>query len=146
MIILCAANLPFTPSTTITNSLTPTIRSLGFANCLISEYDKIPDRSLVEDCALEHGIEFDALNKCLSHQNDDMDDPSDPTPDDPSGIALLRKSARHSEEVGVQTSCTVRLDETIWCVRDGQVWKDCASGSSVSALVKQVEQLWKQRN
>lgn len=146
MIILCAANLPFPPSTTITNPLTPTIRSLGFANCLISEYDKIPDRSLVEDCALEHGIDFDALNKCLSLQNDELDDPSDPTPEDPSGIALLRKSVQHSEDVGVKTSCTVRLDESVWCVRDGHIWKDCAHGSSVSTLVTEVERLWKQRN
>lgn len=155
MIILCAANLPFPPgqqkSSSSSSSLTfrprtPTIRSLGFANCLISSYERIPDRSLVEGCALEHGIDFNELNQCASREDDNDDDSSR---QDPSGIALLRKSARRSEELGVKTSCTVRLDESVWCVRDGGVWKDCAKGgegSKVRTLVEEVERLWKERN
>ncbi|KAH1499475.1 hypothetical protein KXW60_007647 [Aspergillus fumigatus] len=147
MLILCAANLPFPPEGR-SMPRTPTIRSLGFANCLISSYEKIPERSFVEQCALEHGIDFDALNECASQQNDDPGhhggdkDPLD-------GIALLRKSALYSEALGVRTSCTVRLDEQVWCVRDDGLWKDCAQGgrgSQISVLVEEIERIWRERN
>jgi len=147
MIMLCAANLPFPSSKNGDNNpLIPTIRSLGFANCMVGSYERIPRRALVESCALEHGISFDALNRCASQQ-DDSD--GDDAPDDPSGISLLRKSVIHSEDLGVKTSCTVRLDEQVWCVRDNGVWKDCAkggAGSQVEALVEEVSRLYKQRN
>ncbi|KAI9367372.1 hypothetical protein BJX61DRAFT_311228 [Aspergillus egyptiacus] len=146
MLMLCAANLPF-PSDGPT-ARTPTVRYLGFATCLISSYPEIPDRTLVEQCALEHGIDFAALNECVSKQDDDPN--KDPQHGAPlSGVSLLRESARHSAELGIKTSCTVRLDETIWCVRDGGVWKNCAkegSGSQVSVLVEEIEKLWDQRN
>lgn len=141
MLMLCAANLPFESA-----PRTPVIRSLGFANCLISDYEQIPSRSLVESCTLEHGINFESLNQCASHEDDNLDDPQDPIPDDPSGIALLRKSIKHSQDVGVKTSCTVRVDEKVWCVRDGGEWKDCYNGSGVSTLVEEVERLYAQRN
>lgn len=144
ILMLCAANLPFPPDNP--SQRTPTIRSLGFANCLVGDYKKIPERTFVEHCAAEHGIDFDALNACASHERGGLDDPSDPTPDDPSGIALLRLSVQHSAEVGVTRSCTVRLDEKIWCIRDGGQWKDCPNGSSVSRLVDEVERLWKLKN
>lgn len=152
MLMLCAANLPFPPKddneSSVTYGQTPTIRWLGFSNCLISSYQDIPKRTLVEDCALEHGIDFDALNRCASQENDE--DPSDKFGDAPlSGLALLRESAEHSAKLGVATSCTVRLDETIWCVRDGGVWKNCAKdgeASKVSVLVDEVERLYKERN
>jgi hypothetical protein len=149
--MLCAENLPFPPaqkstSSSPSGSRTPTIRSLGFANCLVGSYEEIPSRALVENCALEHGIDFNALNQCASRQEDDEDDLSEEIP---SGIALLRRSARRSGQLGVKTSCTVRLDETVWCVRDGGVWRNCAKGgdgSKVRTLVEEIEKLWKQRN
>ncbi|KAL4946338.1 hypothetical protein BDV06DRAFT_208810 [Aspergillus oleicola] len=148
MLMLCAANLPFPPDQeSDRKGQTPTVRYLGFATCLISSYEEIPDRTLVEQCALEHGIEFDALNECVSQQDDN---PNKKQGDRPlSGIALLRESARHSAELGVRTSCTVRLDDAVWCVRDGGVWKDCAENterSQVSVLVDEIEKLWGQRN
>lgn len=165
MLILCASDLPFPLRTeaaaataqassswmpSLRSPHTPVIRSLGFANCLIDEYPHIPERNLVEGCALEHGIDFEALNQCASQENDDEtggDDGDDDTP--LSGIALLRQSALHSDRVAAKKSCTVRLDESVWCVRDGGVWKDCVQngrGSQVSVLVDQVERLWKERN
>ncbi|KAL5337724.1 ankyrin repeats-domain-containing protein [Aspergillus crustosus] len=151
MLMLCAANLPFPPegdSSQLPGSRTPTVRYLGFATCLISSYKDIPDRTLVEQCALEHGIDFNALNECVSQQDDD---PNQGNRDDSplSGVALLRKSAWHSADLGIKTSCTVRLDDTVWCVRDGGVWKNCVKdgqGSQVSVLVDEIEKLWQQRN
>ena len=146
MLMLCAANIPFTSSQASPLPRTPVIRSLGFANCLIDDYPKIPERALVQNCALEHGIDFEALNTCASREDDDFEHPGNTTPEDPSGIALLRKSVHHTQEVGVTKSCTVRLDETVWCIRDGGQWKDCAHGSDVSTFVDEVERLWKERN
>lgn len=156
MLMLCAANLPF-PPTDDTSSLpdsyprTPIIRSLGFANCLISEYSRIPDREFVIQCALEHGIDFEALNTCASQQSDNPHG----TPDNDffraplSGIALLRESALHSERLGVHTSCTVRVDDAVWCIHDSGDWKDCVqggAGSKPQVLVDEINRLWDARN
>lgn len=153
ILLLCAANLPFPPDAgeiTPTTPRTPIIRSLGFANCLIGDYERIPEREFVEQCALEHGIDFNALNECASQQEDDPGDGSYGHGQPPlSGIALLRQSALHSAEVGVSTSCTIRLDESIWCVRDDGAWRDCAKdgeGSKVSVLVDEVKRRWDERH
>ncbi|KAK4151093.1 hypothetical protein C8A00DRAFT_36260 [Chaetomidium leptoderma] len=39
---------------------------LGFTMCLTRDYERIPERNLIEDCALEHAIDFSSLNdSCL---------------------------------------------------------------------------------
>lgn len=153
MLILCAANLPFPPTTNespLPQSYprTPIIRSLGFANCLINDFQFIPDREFVHECAMEHGIDFDALNRCASQQDDN---PSGGGQGDPplSGVVLLRESALRSEELGVRTSCTVRLDESVWCIRDDGEWRDCVEngdGANPQTLIAQVNKLWEERN
>ncbi|KAL3427288.1 hypothetical protein PVAG01_00797 [Phlyctema vagabunda] len=37
---------------------------LGFTMCLTRDYQDIPERTLVEDCALEHGMDFASLDEC----------------------------------------------------------------------------------
>lgn len=59
---------------------------LGFTMCLTRDYQEIPAQALVEDCALEHGIDFEELNKCSSR-------------DDGKGIEMLRDSVKRSTEV-----------------------------------------------
>lgn len=59
---------------------------LGFTMCLGRDYTDIPQQSLVEDCALEHGMDFDKLNDCAGS-------------DDGFGMALLRNSVMRSSEV-----------------------------------------------
>ncbi|KXX80240.1 Gamma-interferon-inducible lysosomal thiol reductase [Madurella mycetomatis] len=39
---------------------------LGFTMCLTRDYKHIPQRGLIEDCALEHAIDFSALNECAT--------------------------------------------------------------------------------
>ncbi|KAH6634497.1 hypothetical protein B0J18DRAFT_461661 [Chaetomium sp. MPI-SDFR-AT-0129] len=39
---------------------------LGFTMCLTRDYKHIPQRSLIEDCALEHAIDFEKLNECAT--------------------------------------------------------------------------------
>ncbi|KAE8375578.1 hypothetical protein BDV26DRAFT_267481 [Aspergillus bertholletiae] len=144
MLMLCAQDLPFSPEGESEKpTRMPTIRSLGFANCLIGQYKDIPDRVLVQNCALQHGIDFESLNSCVSRQEDD------PNNGDLSGLALLRQSAIRSADLEVHTSCTVRLDDSVWCVRDDGEWKNCAKegkGSQVPTLVEEIERLWEEKN
>ena len=98
--------------------------SLGFTNCLVSSYSRIPNRDLVESCSLEHGIGFDDLNSCIS--------------DSGKGLELLSASVERSREAGVTTSCTVRVRGKVWCVRDGGKWKNCDHGHDVNDLVAEI--------
>ena len=69
--------------------------------------------------------------------------------DEVSGLRLLRESFMRSHSLGIKRSCTVRVDEQVWCVRDGGIWKDCGENeerSEVSALVEEIKRLWKKRN
>jgi len=60
---------------------------LGFTMCMTRDYKHIPQRSLVEDCALEHAIDFDELNKCATKDVGAF------------GMGMLRNSVRRSSEV-----------------------------------------------
>lgn len=84
MIELCAAELYPSPKT-----------YLGFTMCLSNSYPHIPERSLIEECCLEHGLDFDSLNECAS--KDDGNHAMD----------LLRQSVARSASKNVTYSCTV---------------------------------------
>ncbi|KAI5867015.1 hypothetical protein GGS23DRAFT_593745 [Durotheca rogersii] len=60
---------------------------LGFTMCLTRDYKLIPQRELVEDCALEHAIDFDKINECATRD------------DGAFGLALLRDSVKRTEDV-----------------------------------------------
>ena len=106
--------------------------SLGFTTCMIRSYRDIPKRSLVQNCALEHGVDFDSLNGCVSAEG--------------KGLGLLEASVKRSKEAGVKYSCTIRLDEKFRCIRDGGQWKDCEGGSRVEDLVDDVKRLYNLKN
>lgn len=74
--LLCAANLYPDPKI-----------YLGFAMCLIKDYQDIPQRGHFEDCALEHAIDFDKLSDCASQDDGGF------------GVDMLRSSVRRSAEV-----------------------------------------------
>ena len=114
MLSLCAISL-FPNDSVIT---------LGFTNCLIQSYHRIPDRDLVEACSLEHGIEFEKLNSCISEEG--------------KGLSLLEASINRSANAGVIKSCTVRVKDEIWCIRDGGEWKDCKNGSEPDDLINDI--------
>ncbi|KAJ2975297.1 hypothetical protein NUW58_g8399 [Xylaria curta] len=42
---------------------------LGFTMCLTRDYEAIPQRELVEDCALEHAVDFVKLNECATRDD-----------------------------------------------------------------------------
>ncbi|KAI5926662.1 hypothetical protein F4810DRAFT_481048 [Camillea tinctor] len=60
---------------------------LGFTMCLTRDYQDIPLRELVEDCALEHGIDFEAISKCAGQDTG------------AEGMAMLRRSVQRSADV-----------------------------------------------
>ncbi|EDU41950.1 GILT domain containing protein [Pyrenophora tritici-repentis] len=103
---------------------------LGFTNCLITDYPEIPARSLIEDCALEHGLDFGELNDCMSKESGAY------------GMGLLRDSVKHSSDVGAGISCTVRLNDKVRCIADGGEWKNCEGGEKPEDLIRDVEKLY----
>jgi hypothetical protein len=105
---------------------------LGFANCMTSDYRDIPQRDLIEECAMEYGIDFETLNSCISDEGE--------------GIDLLRASVERSRKLGVRKSCTVRLADKIRCIRDGAEWSECDEGSEPSELIADIEKLYNERN
>jgi len=100
---------------------------------MISDYPNIPDRTLVENCALEHSLSFEEINDCISNE-------------DVHGINLLRESVEWSRENNVTKSCTVRLAGKVRCIRDDGMWKDCEGGSEVDDLVRDVNELYDKAN
>lgn len=120
MMMLCAAQL-YPDNVKI---------SLGFSTCMILSYQKIPQKDLVQGCAMEHGVDFDKLNDCISEEGH--------------GADLLESSVERSRDAGVTKSCTVRVNGEKWCIRDGGEWKECEGGHEVSDLVEKVEKLYKQ--
>jgi len=115
---LCAARLYPSP-----------IKFLGFTMCMTETYADIPQRYLVEGCALEHGVDFEQVNKCISDDGGE-------------GVDLLRDSVERSAESNVTKSCTVRVNGEVRCIRDGGQWKDCKGGSSVDELVRDIEKAY----
>lgn len=60
---------------------------LGFTMCLTKDYHLIPQRELVEDCALEHAVDFDKINECATRD------------DGAFGMSMLRESVKRSASV-----------------------------------------------
>ncbi|KAI4721640.1 hypothetical protein E4T48_02176 [Aureobasidium sp. EXF-10727] len=105
---------------------------LGFTMCMSRNYSEIPSEDLAKDCALEHGIDFEKLNHCLS-----VDDGA-------YSRGLLKKSVQRSADKGVTKSCTIRVDDKNWCIRDGGKWTDCENGHEVKDLIGEIYDLrWK---
>ncbi len=99
---------------------------------MVSDYQEIPQRTLVEGCAMEHGLDFEKINGCISDEGE--------------GVGMLRDSIERSQNASVTRSCTVRLNGKVRCIRDGGMWKDCEDGSSVKDLVDDVKDLYNKIN
>ena len=77
--------------------------------------------------ASEQAVDFDKVNECISS-------------DHGGGQELLRDSVTRSKDAGVKYSCTVRVDDQVWCIRDSGTWKECSHGSSVDSLVQHIKE------
>lgn len=61
--------------------------NLGFTMCITRQYREIPERTLIEDCALEHAIDIQAINDCAAKE------------DGAYGVGMLRDSVRRTADV-----------------------------------------------
>jgi hypothetical protein len=61
--------------------------SLGFTMCIMRDYPQIPQRELIEECALEHAVGFKALNECAVEDNGAH------------GMEMLRESVQRTSDV-----------------------------------------------
>merc|ERR1712029_755983 len=107
---------------------------LGFTMCMARDFEDIPEKQLVQDCALEHGISMEKLNDCTVNEDGAL------------SVDMLKESFNRSATAGVSKSGTVRLNNKIRCIRDGGEWKDCDGGSSAKDLVADInaesKKLW----
>ncbi|KAL7950108.1 hypothetical protein V8C42DRAFT_189781 [Trichoderma barbatum] len=74
--------------------------NLGFIMCLTRDYTHIPDRTLIEDCALEHAIDFNKLNECAARD------------DTAHGLELLRNSVQRSADVSPPPQVLKTIENT----------------------------------
>lgn len=44
-------------------------------------------------------------------------------------------------QAGVTKSCTIRLNNEIYCIRDDEQWIDCPNGPGVNDLIIAIEKL-----
>lgn len=105
---------------------------LGFTMCISQDYQRIPDRELIEGCALEHAVDFEALNECATRDDGQY------------AMNLLLDSVQHTRAVGVTKSCTVRVDNEVYCIRDDGKWTDCPAGPGVRDLIIKIAKLSRQ--
>ncbi|KAH7328134.1 hypothetical protein B0I35DRAFT_472879 [Stachybotrys elegans] len=105
--------------------------SLGFVMCLTKDYKHIPERALIEDCALEHAIDIKDLNECATRDSGAH------------GMDLLRSSVQRTADANVTISCTIRLNDEVYCIRDGGEWIDCPHGPGVNDLVLAIEKVYR---
>lgn len=103
---------------------------LGFTMCMTRQYEDIPQRDLIEDCALEHSISMEKLGECIDHDEGSL------------GVDMLQASFNRSADAGVSKSCTVRLNGKVRCIRDGGEWTNCDGGSEAKDLVDDVLEQW----
>ncbi|KAK3190468.1 hypothetical protein K4F52_003489 [Lecanicillium sp. MT-2017a] len=75
--------------------------NLGFIMCLTKDYKNIPERTLVEDCALEHAIDIRELNECATRDTGAH------------GMDMLRKSVRRSAEVSITSLFYIYIHSSI---------------------------------
>ncbi|ORX96902.1 hypothetical protein BCR34DRAFT_175153 [Clohesyomyces aquaticus] len=102
---------------------------LGFTMCMERDYHDIPAKELVQDCALEHGLDFDKINHCVSQDDGSY------------AMGMLRDSVTRSADLNVTTSCTVRLDEKVRCTVDDGVFKNCPGGKKPEDLIRDIKKL-----
>jgi hypothetical protein len=107
---------------------------LGFTMCMSNQYEDIPSKELVEECALEHGMSFDKLNECANAESGAL------------GLEMLRSSFNRTSALGVKKSCTVNVGDSVFAIRDGGEWTDLRNGSSAADLVAEVNRLYSPPN
>lgn len=71
--------------------------------CLTRDYKHIPQRSLIEDCALEHAIDFEKLNECATKDDGAL------------GVGMLRDSVQRTTKVHTTSIFTLSRASFLIC-------------------------------
>ncbi|KAL5527769.1 hypothetical protein ACEPAG_6570 [Sanghuangporus baumii] len=61
------------------------------------------------------------------------------------GIQLLKDSVRRTEELGIEKSCTVLINNKPVCIHDG-AWKECQDGHAPEDFIKQINAEYEKLN
>lgn len=118
----CAANKLLVCANKLSNT---DGNALGFATCVLSDYQRVSETGLIQECAKEYNLDYERLNNCA----------------DTDGLELLTSSVDHSVAVGANFSCTIRVDGKKWCKRDDYKWWCDEKHYTVSSLVKEIKKL-----
>ena len=142
---------------------------------MLNDYKEIPSHALVKGCALEFGVDFEKLNGCASedHGSNGLEllRKSAERSRDAGVEKSCTVSAYSSDRVLFQHNfvlltaylnvgtllgiskadevdfhAQVRLNNKIWCIRDGGEWKGCSDGSKPKDLIKAVNKLYNNSN
>ncbi|KAJ1568393.1 hypothetical protein HK405_002434 [Cladochytrium tenue] len=102
---------------------------LAFVACQNKDIGRIPSRDFLEACAAEAGVSD--IKRSLM-----------PCIDGPTGVSLLKSSINTKLHAKAVKSCTIYVDYSIRCIRDGRRWYDCPGGSSAEELTKSICDLY----
>ena len=92
---------------------------LNFAMCQDANQSAIAGNG--EGCATQSGLSKEDLVQCVKNDGD----------------KLLEASVQKASDLSITTSCTLRVNDDIFCVHDG-AWRDCGScGSDLAACLKE---------
>ena len=96
------------------------LQYLNFTSCQAQSYRNVPDNAAT--CAKQSGFDADKLQSCVSSV----------------GQQLLFDSVNYSRSRNQSTSCTVLIENSLWCIRDGGAWKQCNEGTDANSLITAV--------
>ncbi|QKX64685.1 uncharacterized protein TRUGW13939_11861 [Talaromyces rugulosus] len=101
--------------------------TLGFTNCVLSDYERVAQPELIQECAREHEIDYKKIKTCADEQE---------------GRNLLISSVQHSVAAGANFSCTIRVNGKTWCTRDDYKWGCGQNHYTVRNLVEEIRKLY----
>ncbi|OGM47349.1 GILT family thiol reductase [Aspergillus bombycis] len=100
--------------------------ALDFNAFVLSDFERVSDKGLIEECAQEHNVDYEKIGDCANSEE---------------GLELLISSVARSVAVNAKASCTVRVDDKVWCVRHTYEWKCPPGRGVVENLVREIKKL-----
>jgi len=96
------------------------LQYLNFTTCQAASYRDVPNNGAA--CAQKTGFDADKLQSCVSSV----------------GQQLLFDSVNYSRSRNQSVSCTLLVEDALWCIRDGSTWKQCSEGTDGPSLITAV--------
>lgn len=96
------------------------LQYLNFTTCQAASYREVPNNAAA--CAKQSGFDGAKLQSCVSSV----------------GQQLLYDSVNYSRARNQSVSCTVLVEDRLWCIRDSSTWKQCSEGTDGASLITAV--------